>query len=202
MSSKVNVGDILGKAAKKSKKSSSKSNTPEVELSELDEAISDWKTASKAEKNAKADKARIELTLLAKAEEERLKVCQSEKTFHSSIRLNGQVVVSVQNKYKKIDTDDYGDLEKIFGGDTDALFIAKTTIALSPAALADEEIVAKLIKAVGEENFGRYFEVDQQLVPTERLHHERATDPVVAEQFEKAKEEGLIAPYKAAIKQA
>lgn len=159
-----------------------------------------WQRAHRDEKNANAQKRQAEAEILPLAEKEWIKRCREDKTFYSSMNINGAVTMTVPNRYSKIDPKHYETLEEIFGDDVDSFFKEEMEIALTPEALKDEEILRKLIKAVGEEDFARYFSVSQYLTPTEKLHHERALSAEVGEQFDDGKNKGLLKPAKSSIK--
>ena len=57
------------------------------------------------------------------------------------------------------------------------------------------------MEAVGDD-FDRYFNVEETLVPTETFHKNRSLDPDTKKAFEDLQAEGLVKPYKAAVKRA
>jgi len=197
----MGVGNILKKAAKK-KTSKKKSTTPDVDLPHLKDAISKWKEGSKMEKDGKAMRSQAEGVILPEAEEERVKVSMGDGSYHSSIKINGEVTVSTQNRYTKIDTENEDEIREIVGDKYDQWFKEQTKVSLKPALLNDEEAMGKIIKAVGEENFGNLFDVEQTIVPTEVFHKARSTDADVKKVFEQLHDEGLVKPFKAAVKKA
>jgi hypothetical protein len=192
--------DKMKKAAKK-KTTKSKSKTPVVHRDDLDEAIDKWLSGDKKEKEGKAEKAQAESVMLPEAEEERVKACMDEGTHHSGVKLNDKVTISVQSRYTKISTDSEDEIREIVGDKYDEFFKEKSKVELTAAALADEELLDKLAKAVGDD-FDRYFSVSEEIVPTKAFHEQRATSTDVREMFEKLEDEGLVKPYKAAVKRA
>ena len=90
---------------------------------------------------------------------------------------------------------------EVFGDQTETYFQEKTSITLTEAALSDETILQKLIAAVGQDKFPLYFDVKQHVAPTEALHQGRATNPELAEKAQKLMDDGVLKPYKAAVKQ-
>lgn len=196
------IGKLLKKAAKKKSSSKKKSNTPEVDRPDLTEAISKWKEGSKMEKDGKAMKAQAEGVILPEAEEERVKASMGDGEYHSSVKINGEVTVGVQGRYTKIETDCEDEIKEIVGDKYDGWFKEDTKVSLKPALLNDEGAMGKIIEAVGEENFERFFDVAQTIVPTRSFHEARSTDADTKKKFEELSDEGLIKPYKAAVKKA
>lgn len=192
--------DAVKKAAKK-KTTKSKSKTPDVMRDDLNEAIEKWLEAHKMEKDSKALKAQAEAAMLDDIEDERVKACRTDGEFHSAVKVNGKVTVSVQSRYSPIGTEVEEEIKEIAGEKYDEFFKEQTSVALTAAALADETLLGRLMEAVGED-FERYFEVKQAIVPTKAFHEQRATSPEVGEVFNKLRDEGLVKPYKASVKRA
>lgn len=195
------LGKLLKKAAKK-KSTKSKSDTPEIDRPDLAEAIDKWAEASKMEKDAKALKAQAEGVILPEAEEERMKASAGDGKYHSSVKINGKVTVSVQSRYKTIGTEHEETIQEAAGDKYDEFFKEDTKVSLKPSLLDDEDAMGKIIEAVGEENFERFFDVKQAIVPTRAFHEQRSTSKEVQELFEKLNDEGIVTPYKAAVKRA
>jgi len=192
--------DALKKAAKK-KTSKSKSKTPDVQRDDLNDALDKWLEASKMEKDAKALKAQAEAAMLDDIEDERIKACRADGEFHSAVKVNGKVTVSVQSRYSSIDPETEDEIKEIVGDKYDEFFKEQTAVSLTPAALADEELLGKLMEAVGED-FERYFKVSQSITPTRAFHEQRATSQDVGELYGKLQDEGLVKPYKPSVKRS
>lgn len=197
---KIDVNSILSKAAQKTDAKPSKSKTPVVELPNHKAAIDAWLKAHADEKDAKARMATAEQDFLGDAEDARVGECRRDGKFHTSVKLNGQVTVSVQNRYSPIDPKEYGELEKAFGNKAEDFFKSKTEISLTDAALNDETLLQKLIAAVGEDKVATYFNVKQFVQPTELFHETRALNAEVGEKAKKLIDEGIIRPFKASVK--
>lgn len=200
---KINVNDLI-KSAAKGPETKKKSTTPSVTLTDKKhtEAIQDWVKADADKKDAESRKADAESKFLDDAEKARISACRTEGKYHSSVKLNDEILYGVQNKYAAIKNEDRETLESIFGDKTDTYFTEKTEISLTDAALKDEKILEKLINAVGAENFKTYFEVAQHIAPTEALHEGRAMNPELAEKADKLIEAGILRPNKASCKLA
>jgi hypothetical protein len=195
------VGSILKNvAAAQAGKPKKKSTIPEVEIPGIDMEVRAWMDAHKAEKDAIAKKAQAEAKIIPVAEDERIKASMAKGENASSVRINGKILVSVQDRYKKIPADAADEIRKVVGSDFDRLFRDKTTISLTDEAVASEEVLGKLMTAVGEENFGRWFKVEQTIEPTEAFHNGRSTDKKLNDAYKTLKDKGLVENYKAAVK--
>lgn len=192
--------NAFAEAAKKQTKKKSKSTAHCVNIDGIDEAIEKWQANSMAKKNAEAIMKICEKQLIPIAESERLKESQSIGECVTTVRLNGKINVTAKNQYSEIADDDVEQLSKIFGKDFKRFFAEKLEISLTPKAIEDEEIVAKLVAAVGEENLTEYFEIKQKLVPTTAFHNERSTNQKIGEKAAKAINDGLVKPYKSTFK--
>lgn len=194
-----NALSIFGKAATKPAKGS-KSKTPAVEISGLEAAIKEWRKADAEMDDAKSRKELAETVILPAAEDQRVKECRTDGEFHSSVKINGQILVSTQNRYTNIAVEDRGALEAVFGDKTDTYFKPDMEIKLTDEALKDDTILKKLISAVGEANLSKYFDVKQFISPTETLHEQRTLDPEIEVKAKKLMGQGILKPYKAAVK--
>jgi len=197
----MGIGNLLKKAAKTNggaKKS--KSTTPQIDRPDLEEAIKKWEEGKKMEKDGKAMRVQAEGVILPEAEEERLRISVTDGKHHSSVRVNGKVTISTQNKYSPIGTEHEETIRKVVGDKFEEFFKEKTNVSLKPSLLSDEEAMGKIVEAVGEENFMRFFEVKQSLTPTQAFHEQRSTSKEIYEMFESLNDQGIVNPYKAAVK--
>ena len=179
-----------------------KGGTPEASMPDLDNAVEAWLAADVAEKEAKAAKVAAESAILDPVEHERLKESLAAGSVHSSVKVNGKIIVSTKNAYSAVDPAVVPQLEEIFGEDSKKYFKEKMKIALNDKALNDEAIIKKLVDAVGEENINEYFDVKQVVEVSDSFHTDRSTDPKVASKAQAAIEQGMIRPYKAAVRRA
>lgn len=209
---KMSAMDLIKKAAK-GPEPKSKTKTPVVTLQgpltpgdpkseTYEDAISDWLKANQDKKDAEARQAAAEAKFFDSAEKSRIAECRRDGKYHSSVKINDEVLYGVQNRYSAIKSEDMAKLEEVFGDRTDVYFKEKTEITLTEAALTDEKILEKLVAAVGPENFGTYFEVEQHVAPTEAFHEGRATDLEIGEKAEKVIKAGIVRPAKASCKLA
>lgn len=105
-----------------------------------------------------------------------------------------------KNQYSKISVKEEPTLKELFGSRYEDFFSKKLDIKLTSAAISDKDILAKLIKAVGQDNFAKYFKVEHTLVPTEAFHNARFTDKKAAKPIAKVIGEGVVKPYSPAIR--
>jgi len=192
--------DAMKKAAQK-KESKSKSKTPQVQRDDLSEPIDKWLEADKMEKDGKALKEQAEQVLLPDFEDERVRVCQGDGQFHSSIKINGKVTISVQHRYSSISPDMEDQLKEVVGDRYDEFFKAKSSVALTKEAMEDETFLGKIMEAVGED-FSKYFAVTDEITVTKAFHEQRSTNQEVAKLADKLVGEGLIKPAKPSVKRA
>lgn len=198
---KLNVGSILAKAASKTESKPSKSKNPVIELPEQKGAIKEWLDAAKDLKDAESRKATAEEKILPAAEKARIDACRRDGKYYSSVKVEDLITVSVQNRYSPINTADFPAIEDLFGEKASDFFATKTEISLTDAALNDEKIIEKLINAVGEENFKTFFNVKQNVFPTEVFHEQSAVNAELGKKADALKANGILKPYKAAVKQ-
>lgn len=200
------LDDLLdnANAASGSKK---KSEVPVLEITDpvIAENMAKWAQANKDIDTAEAIKASIESNLLPTAQDFHQKVVSQTRKVPSTVKLNSptinMLVDVAKNQYKVIQLTEEDKLKTVFGAeDFDQCFVKATEIKLTDAALADKEILVLLIKAVGQENFNKYFEVKRVFKPTEGLHIGRFTDAALKVKADKAIDAGLLAPYKPSFK--
>lgn len=201
----TSLDDLLD-SANSAGSSKKKSEVPVLEITDpvITEKMASWAQANKDIDTAQAVKASIESELLPSAVNFHQKVVGETRKVPSTVKLNSptinMLVDVAKNQYKAIPLTDKEKVQTVFGDEFDQCFVVSTEISLSDAALADKETLIKVIKAVGEENFKKYFDVKRVLKPTEALHIGRFTDPSLKVKAEKAIEAGLLAPYKASFK--
>jgi hypothetical protein len=200
---KGNPLDLL-KTSTPAKKKGKKNTKPQVDLPGLKDAIQKFLDAAKAEKEAIARKKIAEQEIRPLAEDAKAEACQKSGSYDSSVILNGKVIVTQQNRFKTIATDEEDMLRRIFGDEQYDEFFGQTTkVAFTKDLLDDEEMLTKVLGAiqgvVGEE-FGKFFEVKTYLEPNEAYAKARICNPEVREQAKRAEGEDLCVPYSATIK--
>lgn len=198
---KINVNDILAKAAAKQDDKPSKNKTPVIELPEQSKYVKDWLKANADLKDADARKKTAEEQILPAVENERITLCRRDGKYYSSVKVEDKITISVQNRYSPINPKDFPSIQDLFGDKAETFFTQKTEISLTDAALNDEKLIEKLIEAVGQDKFQMYFKVEQHVVPTEVFHESRAVNAEIGKKADVLKDQGILKPYKAAVKQ-
>lgn len=198
---KMSAMDIIKKAAK-GPEPKSKSKTPSITMNGHEADIEDWMKANADKKDAEARQAAAEAKFLDVAEKARIGECRRDGTFHSSVKINDKILYSTANRYTAIPNESQEKLDEVFGDKSENYFKPKTEITLTDAALNDEKILEKLVAAVGAENFGTYFDVEQHISPTEQFHEARSIDAEVAAKADKLIEAGVLKQAKASCKLA
>jgi hypothetical protein len=197
----VDVNALLADAATAAPATKSKSKAPRVEIKGLEPKIKQWIKAKTDMDNAEAEMKSAAVEIIAAADEAKKAECRKVGKYETSIVINGQVQVVTQNKYSKIDPSKKAEIEKVVGEEEYCkLFTTKTEVELTDAALADGEILKKLIGAVGPDKFKTYFKVSQTLVPTSVLHEGIVMDKELDVKTQKLKDAGILKPYTPAVK--
>jgi len=163
--------------------------------------VGQWLDAHKDLKDAKARMAQAEAQIIPEAETKRLEEC-AKGEFQSSVSIDGAIVVSTKNQYSPISTEFEEDLQETFDDRYDEFFVKKSEVKVSPQALQDPEFIGKLVDTFGKEVFGEYFEVNQKIVPTDAFHNQRSTNDEVREKAQEVIDQGIVKPYKPALKPA
>jgi len=163
--------------------------------------IGQWKDAHADLKDAKARMAQAEAQIIPEAEKKRLEEC-AKGEFQSSVAIDGMVVVSTKNQYSPISTEFEEDLQETFGDRYDEFFVKKSEVKVAAKALEDPEFVGKLVETFGSDVFGEYFEVTQKIAPTDAFHQQRSVNDEVREKAQEVMDQGIVKPYKPALKPA
>jgi hypothetical protein len=190
------------KLAKKTPVKAKKNAHPEFEDDSLSPNIDAFYQAKKNEKTAKAQARKAEQLILEKATARRGDWCASQGRYESSVKMEAggkKVTVKFPNRYSKIPTDEMDSLAEIYGDDASRYFKEKTVVELTNEALNDEEFVNGVMEAIGEEKFGRYFNVSEHLEVAKAYHEDRVTNPKLAEKHQEAVDQGLVKPTKPSV---
>lgn len=202
----MDVDSIINKAAAEPK-TKKKSDVPTLVTNDkkIAKAISDWRQAKTQENEAKTKyKLIAEQVLIPAAREFHKTKLAGLAKVPTTVKIesgDNQVQVDVAKKqYSVVPMDDQPELVSAFGKKTEEFFERKISISLTNTAIKDKNILAKLIKAVGQENFQEYFKVEHSLVPTEAFHNARFLDAKIAVKADKLIAEEVIKPYSPAIR--
>lgn len=188
---------MLKRMAKKGKTTTSKKSAkPQLENEALHQNIKDFLDAKKQAKTAKANIARAEGAIIDAAEKARIDNCTRTGKYESSHKVSastGTVTVKFPNRYSKIDPEDEDSLKEVFGeADYEKYFHEETEVVMTQAAMDDEKFIEEMIETLGEEKFGRYFDVSTHLAPKKNYHEARVLDPQLAEKHQEAVDQGLV----------
>lgn len=202
----VDVDAVLaGAATEPTNKKKSKVPTMTVTDPEVVKAITGWKQAKKDKSTAEARQKMLGEDHLVPAAREfhGQHIAGGVTSVPTTVKLqtdDGDAVdIDVaKNQYSKVPVSAEPDLKKQFGDDYESFFAKKLDIKLTPTAVGDKEILAKLIQAVGQENFAKYFKVEHILVPTDAFHTARFTTD--SDKAGEVIDEGIVKPYSPAIR--
>jgi hypothetical protein len=202
----MNIASVLASATTdKSKKDKSKALEIAVAEAKVIKKVDTWLESSKQVDLHKAKMISSQDDILEFARKHHLEHVEANKVIPATVKLvipTGSLSIDLaKNQYCKIQraaTED--SLKQTFGDNFDKCFVAKLGIKLTEAALSDNGILETLIKAVGANNFSKYFEVEQLLQPTPALHEGRFLDPTIKAAYDKAVEGKLVAAFAPSFK--
>lgn len=205
----MDIDDVLD-SAKKGKKKSKKNKVPTLEIDDkhLSNAINEFRESKNNIKLANAKcKSISECMIVPAAKDFHNKVSQEAGLVFKTVKIidkDGESVdVDVaKNQYKAVSEDDIDEIKDIVGEDQfGELFESSMHVSLTKEALADQEIVMKLIKAVGKDNFAKYFTVNKVFVPNDAFHEARFIGkPRLKNRINKTIEEGLVNPFSPSVR--
>jgi hypothetical protein len=202
----MNLDAVLASATTdKSKKDKSKALEVAVAEAKVIKKIDTWLESSKQVDLHKAKMISSQDDILDFARKHHLEHVESNKVIPATVKLvipTGSLSIDLaKNQYSKIQrAANEENLKTIFGVNFSKCFTPKLDIKLTEAALSESGILETLIKAVGADNFKKYFEVEQVLKPTPALHEGRFLDPTIKAAFEKAVDDKLVAPFAPSFK--
>lgn len=192
----------LKKLAKKTQPAKKRNAHPEFEDESLAANIGAFYEAKKTEKTAKAQMRKAEQLILEKASKARGQYCQDNGRYESSVKMSAdgqKVTVKFPNRYSKISSDDMDAINEIFGDETERYFKEKTSVTMTEVAMNDEKFIDEMIETLGEDKFGRYFNVEEHIEVAKSYHESRVIDPKLAEKHQEAVDSGLVRPTKPSV---
>lgn len=202
----ANLDAILASATTtKSGKDKSKALEVVVTEAKVVKQVDTWIASAKQVDLHKAKMVSSQDDILEYARKHHLEHVSLANAIPATVKLvipTGSLSIDIaKNQYGKIDraTSEEG-LKKHFGEHFDKCFNKVLSIKLTDAALSDPNILTALIKAVGADNFKKYFEVEQLLKPTPALHEGRFLNEEIQTAYEGAAAEKLIAPFAPSFK--
>lgn len=199
--------DAVISGAATAKKKKKKSSVPLVKVTEpeVEHIVKKYIKTSEEMATLKAVLQDTADEIIPYARRRHKEVVTSEAKLHTTIKLqtadSKSISVDVaKNQYGKVDIDEEPDLKETFGDKYEQYFVKELNISLTRDAMKDKKVLAKLIKAVGQENFDKYFEVSHYLKPTEKFHQDRFLDEDASEKIDEVISEEIVKPYKPAIR--
>lgn len=167
----MSVNDLLRKAAAKK---SVKPATDMVEIPVPPGLLVNHKLKYDVAKAAKADLELSEEELLSSVKPEFVKTLK-ERYVNSARLVEGEVeaTVSWKDAYSKIPTDKADEIRDLVGSKYDDYFKEVNEIVVKEDVAANEDLLAKIIEAVGPDVFDKFFDVAQHIRPTTRFTQER-----------------------------
>lgn len=169
----------------------------------LVDPIKRWRELHQLGRQVAAEKDEIEAQIRPVAEDTRQSHCQSKGDVVNTVILetpDGSVRVTNQNRYRAIDPKVMPELKAVFGDETSKLVKSKLRIRFTEEGLKDETLLQKIVEAVGEENLAKYFDIREELSPTDEFHVRRHTDSSFARKANSAIDQGLITPVKQSVR--
>lgn len=198
----MDVDAIMGNAASSPKKSK-KNNTPTFEVKgKTAKAIKQYVEQKRIADGAKANMDEAKEGIVPEARRLHSEEVERQGKPLANIKLvAGDLEVQVdvaKEQYSKININEEEELRERFGDDYNELFSKEREVKLTKTALEDKNILVKLIKAVGKDNFAKYFDVTDYIKPTSKFHADRflSGDDRVKDVIE----EELVKPFAIAIR--
>ena len=195
---------LLSKMAKKSKAPAKKKGAlPVHEAEDLHGNIKDFLDAKAQAKSAKASVARAEGAIISAAEKARIDGCTRTGKYESSQKVGastGTVTVKFPNRYSKINCTDEDSLKEVYGErDFERYFGEETEVTMTQAAMDDEKFIEDMMETLGEEKFGRYFDVSSHIAPKKSYHEARVLDKELADKHQDAVDQGIVSCSKPSV---
>lgn len=168
----------------------------------LDGQVALWMDANQKEKEWESIKATAEAQILAFAATARLESCRQMGRAESTFLVNGKLAMTQKCQYSAVPMEAMPALQEAFGAEAGRYFVEKTELALTPAAVADKEVLRALIAALGPARFAECFTVKKSVAVTETFHHDFTLKPEVEAKARDFMDQDIIKPYKPSLKVA
>jgi hypothetical protein len=183
-------------------KAKGKGAKPALTDATLDRQVALWMEASLKEKEWESIKVTAEAQILAFAARARLDACRQMGRMESTFIVNGRLAMTQKSQYSAVPLESLPALQETFAEEAGRYFVEKTELALTPAAVADKEVLKTLIAALGPAKFAECFTVKKSAAVTETFHHDFTLKPEVEAKARDFIDQGIIRPYKPSIKVA
>lgn len=203
----------LGLTTNKSSKKKKQDNFAEVNDISLDYSIKEFLEAKKAIEDAESRLERAGQRILQKAEEARLEECKKLGEVITSTIVNGKIRVTNKNQYSDIPSDKKPELESILGSEINDYVEVKTSIALKSNLTSDQNVLQKLITALGggtdpkSLETGRaillnWFEITQKMSVKPTFYNQYNLSPEFRNKIEPLIESKIIKQHKPTVVEA
>lgn len=199
--SKTDLNDLLAAIGNSQPKKPTKSGVVNTESTDLDPKIDSWLDGRRMVKEGETKMSVAELSILPKAEKLRVEQSLRDGELHSSIKINEKITITAANRYSAVASENFALLKKEFGDRTGDYFLTQVDLSLTAEALADAEVIKKLLKTFGSD-FTKYFNLKNSFKPTENFHRDRVLNAEVRGKADVLIAEGVIKPAKSSIKSA
>jgi hypothetical protein len=183
-------------------KSKGKSVKPSLTDATLDKQVALWMDASLKEKEWESIKVTAEAQILAFAAAARLEACRQMGREESTFLVNGKLAMTQKCQYSAVPMECLPALQEAFGEEAQRYFVTKTELALTPAAVADKEVLRALVAALGPARFAECFTVKKSVAVTETFHHDFTLKAEVEAKARDFIDQGVIKPFKPSLKVA
>lgn len=167
----MSVNDLLKKAAAKK---GTKPTTDMVEIPVPPGLLLNHKIKYDVAKAAKAELELSEEELLSSVKPEYVKTLK-DRYVNSARLAEGDVeaTVSWKDAYSKIPTEKAEEIRNLVGDQYEDYFKEVNEIVVKEDVAANEDLLTRLIEAIGPDTFEKFFDVAQHIRPTSRFTQER-----------------------------
>lgn len=202
----------LGLSTNKSSKKKS-DNHAVVNDTSLDYSVKEFLEAVKSIDDAQSRLDRAGQRILQKAEEARLLECQKQGEIISSALVNGKIRVTNKNQYSDIPSEKKSELEGVLGSEINDYVEVKTSIALKSNFASDQDVLQKLIYALGggtddkamekgKELLVNWFEITQKLTVKSSFYNKYNLSSEFRNKIEPLIENKIIKQHKPTVVEA
>lgn len=181
-------------------KKSGKKDKPEVKDESLNPLIEKFKTAKRAEEDAKAVKDSVKDQITAIVGPKRLELCVEAGEVLSSVKVNGTLTFTQQSRYTPVPQEATDQLKEAFGDDFSRYFVPTLEIKLNDASANNAEVLKFLLDKLGPETFQKHFTVRRDLLVQPVFHNEYTTRADVQETASPFMMDNTIKPYAPSLK--
>lgn len=195
----ADLGIATTKTSKKKKKDSA-----ELVDSSLDYSVKEFIEAVKTIKDAESRKERAAARIIPRAEEARMKACESGGIITSTL-VNGKVRVTSKDQYSDVGAENKKLLEQTFGSDINEYIEAKTEIKLK----SDLNSIQKLIEYLGGQDLDlgkkrlfEMFDIKQKYVVKTAFYNKYSSSEEFRDKVQTLVDDAVIKQHKPTVVEA